>query len=110
MDQIRERERRLTLLLSQRLKELPGVRVYAGPKLFAQCGLISFVPEGRDVEEIADALAKRGIAVRAGLHCAPLAHKSAGTLNTGTIRVSFSSSSNLSELLGFLTVLEEILA
>ena len=34
-------------------------------------------------------LAKQGIAVRAGLHCAPLAHESAGTLETGTVRVSF---------------------
>jgi selenocysteine lyase/cysteine desulfurase len=34
-------------------------------------------------------LADAGIAVRAGLHCAPLAHESAGTLETGTVRVSF---------------------
>ncbi len=29
------------------------------------------------------------IALRSGLHCAPLAHQTAGTLDTGTIRVSF---------------------
>ena len=34
-------------------------------------------------------LGQRGIAVRAGLHCAPLAHESAGTLDTGTVRISF---------------------
>jgi selenocysteine lyase/cysteine desulfurase len=34
-------------------------------------------------------LAQRGIAVRAGLHCAPLAHESAGTLQTGTVRISY---------------------
>ena len=34
-------------------------------------------------------LARQGIAVRAGLHCAPLAHESAGTLDTGTVRISF---------------------
>jgi selenocysteine lyase/cysteine desulfurase len=38
---------------------------------------------------MAQKLADRGIAVRAGLHCAPLAHESAGTLETGTVRVSF---------------------
>ena len=38
---------------------------------------------------MAELLAQRGIAVRAGLHCAPLAHESAGTLDTGTVRVSF---------------------
>ena len=34
-------------------------------------------------------LGSRGIAVRAGLHCAPLAHESAGTLEKGTVRISF---------------------
>jgi selenocysteine lyase/cysteine desulfurase len=34
-------------------------------------------------------LGEKGIAVRAGLHCAPLAHESAGTLQTGTVRVSY---------------------
>jgi selenocysteine lyase/cysteine desulfurase len=42
-----------------------------------------------DCEELADALGRQGIAVRAGLHCAPLAHKSAGTLATGTVRISY---------------------
>jgi selenocysteine lyase/cysteine desulfurase len=62
-----------------------GVRVFYGEN---QGGTLSFVPKG-DCEELAEALAKQGIAVRAGLHCAPLAHESAGTLKTGTVRVSF---------------------
>ncbi len=53
-----------------------------------QLGTVSFVPP-RDTEEVATELAQKGIAVRAGLHCAPLAHESAGTLDTGTVRVSF---------------------
>ncbi len=62
-----------------------GVRVFSGEH---QSGTLSFVPD-MDCEELAEALAKQGIAVRAGLHCAPLAHESAGTLDTGTLRVSF---------------------
>jgi len=69
---------------AQRLKKL-GVRVFAGPH---QSGTVSFVPNG-DCEETAHWLAKQGIAVRAGLHCAPLAHESAETLESGTVRVSF---------------------
>ena len=53
-----------------------------------QLGTVSFLPE-IDCEEAAERLAKKGFAVRAGLHCAPLAHQSAGTLGTGTVRVSF---------------------
>lgn len=62
-----------------------GMRVFSGPH---QAGTLSFLP-GLDSEEAAEFLAQQGIAVRAGLHCAPLAHESAGTLQTGTVRLSF---------------------
>ena len=62
-----------------------GFQVYSGSN---QGGVVSFAPKC-DGEEAAEKLAKQGIAVRAGLHCAPLAHESAGTLKTGTVRVSF---------------------
>lgn len=62
-----------------------GMEVFAGE---SQSGTVSFVPKA-DCEEVAQKLAERGVAVRAGLHCAPLAHESAGTLETGTVRVSF---------------------
>ena len=53
-----------------------------------QAATLSFRP-GMDCEEAAAYLAQRDVAVRAGLHCAPLAHQSAGTETTGTVRVSF---------------------
>jgi len=65
--------------------ERMGMRVFYGED---QAGTVSFVPPG-DCEETAEFLGKQGIAVRAGLHCAPLAHESAGTLETGTVRVSY---------------------
>lgn len=61
-----------------------GFRVFAGEH---QAATVSFVP-GMDCEEAAAVLTGQGIAVRAGLHCAPLAHESAGTLETGTVRIS----------------------
>ncbi|MBQ8766699.1 MAG: aminotransferase class V-fold PLP-dependent enzyme [Clostridia bacterium] len=39
-------------------------------------------------EQTALLLSNDGICVRAGLHCAPLAHKSRNTLKTGTVRIS----------------------
>lgn len=62
-----------------------GLRVFSGAH---QGATVSFVPN-MDCEEAAARLGEQGIAVRAGLHCAPLAHESAGTLNTGTVRISF---------------------
>ena len=55
-----------------------------------QSGVLSFTAEGWDCEELAARLAQRKICVRAGLHCAPTAHESAGTIKTGTVRMSFS--------------------
>ena len=79
------REQMAAAQCARELEDL-GFRVFTGPD---QAGTVSFLAPGRDCEEIAEALARKGIAVRAGLHCAPLAHESAGTLETGTIRVSF---------------------
>ena len=84
MDSIRHREHEQTIHCAEGLKKL-GYRVFFGD---SQCGTVSFVPDG-DCEEVAQMLAQREIAVRAGYHCAPLAHESAGTLETGTVRVSF---------------------
>jgi len=82
--EILARQQREAKLCAQGLEKL-GCRVFAGPH---QAGTVSFVPPG-DCEELAQRLASLGIGVRAGLHCAPLAHESAGTLETGTVRVSF---------------------
>ena len=68
-----------------RMLERKGYTVFSGED---QTGVVSFLPKG-DCETFAQALAQRNIAVRAGLHCAPLAHESAGTLETGTVRLSF---------------------
>ena len=51
---------------------------------------MSFVTEGTDCVLFGEELSHRwDIALRSGLHCAPLAHETAGTIDTGTIRVSF---------------------
>ena len=83
-EMIAQREHAQVLRCVKGLRQL-GFRVFEGD---CQAGTVSFVPEG-DCEEFAQLLAQRGIAVRAGLHCAPTAHESAGTLETGTVRVSF---------------------
>ncbi len=84
VERIGRAERRQAARCAEGLKKL-GLRVFSGDH---QGGTLSFLA-GEDCEETAAKLARRGIAVRAGLHCAPLAHESAGTLDTGTVRVSF---------------------
>lgn len=84
-------ERGLAVQCAHALSRLEGVAVYAAPRLAHQAGVVSFRVEGMDCEEVGARLAKQGIAVRSGLHCAPLAHRTAGTLETGTVRASFSA-------------------
>lgn len=103
------RERQLALLAAEGLRTLPGLRVFALPGLRDQAGVLSILPENREVEAVGEALADRGIAVRTGLHCAPLAHRSAGTLDTGTVRLSFSDFNTPEEVYRLLAVMEEIL-
>ena len=83
-------ERLLAHQAAEGLRRVPELTVHALPDLAAQAGVLSIIPEQMDAEALGAALAERGIAVRAGLHCAPLAHRTAGTLNTGTVRLSFS--------------------
>lgn len=81
---IEKMKQRETVYCAEQLK-LIGMKVFSGDH---HCGAVSFVPPV-DCETVSDDLSRRGIAVRAGLHCAPLAHESAGTAETGTVRVSF---------------------
>ena len=90
-DAIWHHEYALTRRAAKQLAGLPDVEVFASPDGTAQAGMISFRVTGWDAEAVGEALTERGIAVRAGLHCAPLAHRTAGTLDTGTVRVSFSA-------------------
>ena len=90
MDKILDHEKHLTHLAVQGLKKLPGLRIFASPDLRDQTGVLSVTAEGVDAESIGSALAERGFAVRSGIQCAPYAHRTAGTLDTGTVRISFS--------------------
>ena len=102
-------EHALTCRTAESLRRLPGVEAFAHPGCLAQAGVVSFRVPGRDVETVGEALARRGIAVRAGLHCAPLAHRTAGTLDTGTVRVSFSAFNTPQEADRLAEAVEDIL-
>ena len=84
-ERISRHERRLCGRMMD-LLEGSGAVVFRGGE--SQSGLFSIQLPGQDCEAVGERLARAGIAVRAGLHCAPLAHRTAGTLEQGTVRVS----------------------
>ena len=87
---------------------MDGVTVYAARDAAEQVGVLSFNLDGREPEKTADALAQRGFALRGGLHCAPYAHRTAGTLETGTVRCSFSAFSTTAQVEHFARILRQI--
>ncbi len=84
VDTVFRREHACAMRCARELTKM-GIRVFSGE---GQGGTVSFLPD-MDCEVAAQMLQEHKIAVRAGLHCAPLAHESAGTLDTGTVRISF---------------------
>ncbi len=88
-----------------RLLESRGFKVFSGEH---QSGTVSFLPE-EDCEELAGKLGELGIAVRAGLHCAPLAHESAGTKETGTVRISFGHNADYRQIMALKQGFERIM-
>ena len=94
-------EQRLLRRMYGVLEPMRGVRPFFGSP---QAGVVSFTTETMDCEEAAQLLGQRGIAVRAGLHCAPVAHESAGTFASGTVRLSFSAFNTEAEIARFAAV------
>lgn len=89
------------------LEGLPGVQVF-WTRGDSQTGVLSFRVAHWDAGTLADCLSTRGIALRAGLHCAPTAHETVGTVETGTLRLSFSAFNTWREVEAFLDIMRKI--
>ena len=104
LSEILRREQALADHVKHRLRAMDGIRAYDGNR---QTGVVSFVPANQDSVLFGEALSQRwDIALRAGLHCAPLAHQAAGTIESGTVRVSFGPETTLEETDLFLDAVE----
>ena len=92
-EEIASHVRLLEGALIEDLSAMAGVRLYTGG--FRGGGVISLSCERFAPEHLAALLDEEGVAVRAGLHCAPLAHALLGTPPTGTLRVSVDGQTRL---------------
>ena len=95
---IYEHEIRCLQHLYKRLSEHPFFRLYTPyPRVGNTSPVLSVNIGSLPSEEVAARLNERGVAVRAGLHCAPWAHRRYGTIEQGTVRLSPGAFSALCE-------------
>jgi cysteine desulfurase/selenocysteine lyase len=70
MERVRTHERALTAYMLERLAEVPGLRVVGPPQAERRGGLASFTLDGVHPHDVAELVAREGVCIRAGHHCA----------------------------------------
>lgn len=87
VEKIYNHEKKLTEYLNENLETIRNISLYNNG--YEKCvPILSFNIKNIHSEEVALKLSELNIAVRAGLHCAPLAHKKMDTVESGTVRIS----------------------
>lgn len=107
-DNIRTTEDRKHKELLRILAQYPNIQI-VGPRDRSNCiGVVSCLFDDYSSDNIGDVLDRFEIAVRTGLHCAPIAHKTLGTFPAGTVRFSVSHFTSDSEFIELDEALEYI--
>lgn len=106
---IYQHESELTKYALEKLENIQGVTVFGPDRNKVRLAVIPFVIDGTDVQEIAMILdAHYGVALRAGLHCSPLAHMTIGTVEKGLLRASFGFYNTRAEIDKWIEAIKEI--
>ena len=109
VEAIRQKEMALTRAFLEGAGSLPGVHLYGPREAEKRTAVVSFNIDGMVPSETAMRLDEDyGILCRPGLHCAPLAHRTAGTFPQGTVRFSFGYYNTLDQVQTALKAIEEI--
>jgi cysteine desulfurase/selenocysteine lyase len=101
LSQIFMRERELTTALYEAISAIEGTTVYSPAHESARAGIVSFNIGDLTSSQAADALDQAGFCVRGGLHCAPGAHMTLGTLRRGAVRASVGHATTFEEIEAF---------
>lgn len=101
MAAVRAKEMQLFRQLWQGLHDLDKLQLYGPPPGEERISILSCSIQGWEPEDIGEMLNyNHELQVRVGLHCAPLAHRTIGTLPLGTVRLSpgyFSSQQDIAQ-------------
>lgn len=81
-------EMQLTRRFYKGMRNIVKAELYTNPNNNGYVPVVPFNIKEVSSEKTAEFLNKNGFALRAGLHCAPTAHRTIGTINTGAVRFS----------------------
>ena len=99
IDAIRQKEQCLMWHFYDKVKEIPGVKIYGDFSTLERCPIVALNIREYDSSQVSDVLAiDYGIATRPGAHCAPLMHLALGTVEQGAVRFSFSHYNRFEEI------------
>ncbi|MEE1006776.1 MAG: aminotransferase class V-fold PLP-dependent enzyme [Acutalibacteraceae bacterium] len=102
-------EMKLIRYLYKELSKIDRVQLYAPePKDGAYAPVLSFNVYGKTSAEVSQYLNGKGIAVRGGLHCAPLAHRQIGTLERGAVRISVAAFNTSAEAASLIKAIKQM--
>lgn len=108
-DRIYSHEMKLISYLYGELSKRNYIKLYTEKPEYMKCApVLSFNIGSLNSETAAEMLNRYGICTRAGLHCAPLAHKRLGTDKSGTVRVCPSVFTEQEDVTFLLNCLEKI--
>ncbi|MDR3146818.1 MAG: aminotransferase class V-fold PLP-dependent enzyme, partial [Treponema sp.] len=109
VETIRKRERDLTARFIAGLRDIKKVTPSGTLDADRSVALVSLVIRGYDAGEASRYLFENhGIVTRSGLHCASLAHRTAGTYPGGTVRFSFGRETTEEEIDAILEALAQM--
>lgn len=107
---IHHHETALASLFYEQIRQLPDLHVIGDYLTSAHCAIISFYIDGLTSDEIADRLGyDYGIAVRGGVHCAPLVHLQFHTEQIGLVRFSFGYENTVEEVYHAVQAIKEMI-
>ena len=107
--EIGEYKHRLVKLLVEGFESIPGIKLYSVADKKRNSGIVSINMAGLDSTELSYILDKEyGIEVRAGLHCAPGAHRILGTETRGVVRFSVGCLNTESDIMSTIDAVERI--
>lgn len=109
IDKLRLQKYELVKRLHEGAEDIKQIRLYSKNNKEKNSGIVALNFEGIPSSEVSYVLDKvYGICTRSGLHCAPMAHKTLGTWETGVVRFSVGCFNTTDEIDFTIKALREI--